>query len=309
MTKIDHQPVLLAEAIEALAIKPDGIYVDATLGRGGHSQAILERLNAKGKLIAIDRDIEAIKAGEKKFADDPRITIIHAAFSDLEQIIKQQNIPHVDGILLDLGVSSPQLDDAKRGFSFLQDGPLDMRMDTSKGRSAAEWISAAREADIAQVLFEYGEERFGRRMARAIVEARIQNPITTTAQLSAIITQANPAWEKHKHPATRAFQAIRIFINQELGELQTVLEQAVRVLNLGGRLAVISFHSLEDRIVKRFIRKLSQGEELPRKLPVIAKDMRLLLKTISRGIKPSDEEIAQNPRSRSAVLRIAEKLL
>jgi 16S rRNA (cytosine1402-N4)-methyltransferase len=309
MTKsFQHQSVLLPEVLEALAINKDGIYVDATLGRGGHTQAILKQLSAKGKLIAIDKDPQAIKIVSEKL-QDPRILFFHDSFAQLEKIVKENNLQNkIDGILLDLGVSSPQLDDAQRGFSFLQDGPLDMRMDNSQGQSVADWLASAKETEIANVLFEYGEERFSRRIARAIVAERAEQAITTTGRLAAIVSQANPAWEKNKHPATRSFQALRIFINQELTELKSVLEQAIRVLAKNGRLAVISFHSLEDRIVKRFIRQHSQGEVLPREVPVKAKQLQPLLKAIGRGVKPTEDEIAHNPRSRSAILRIAEKL-
>jgi len=304
-----HQSVLLEEAIDALAIKPDGIYLDATFGRGGHSQAILAKLNANGRLLAIDRDPEAAAFAQQKFSNDKRFILFQGAFSQLEQFAKEQNvIGKVNGILMDLGVSSPQLDDPHRGFSFLQDGPLDMRMDTTSGEPVATWLNRAKEADIAQVLFEYGEERFSRRIARAIVRERQVEPIQTTGRLAEIVSTANPAWEKHKHPATRAFQAFRIFINKELAELQTGLEQALTVLAVEGRLAVISFHSLEDRIVKRFIRQQSRDENLPTDLPVVASAMRSRMKNLGRPIKPSAEEVAVNIRARSAILRVAEKL-
>jgi 16S rRNA (cytosine1402-N4)-methyltransferase len=303
-----HQPVLLEEAIAALAIKPDGIYLDATFGRGGHSAAILAQLNAKGRLLAIDRDPEAVIYAQEKFANEKRFTLFQGAFSQLEQFAKAQNVVgKINGILMDLGVSSPQLDDAQRGFSFLQDGPLDMRMDTASGEPVATWLNRAKEADIAQVLFEYGEERFSRRIARAIVQERQAEPIQTTGRLAEIVKAANPAWEKHKHPATRAFQALRIFINKELTELQTGLEQALTVLACEGRLAVISFHSLEDRLVKQFIRKQTQGEQLPIDLPVVASTLQSKMKNLGR-IKPSAEEVAVNLRARSATLRVAEKL-
>lgn len=304
-----HQPVLLHEALDALAIKPDGIYIDATFGRGGHSAAILEKLNKAGRLYALDRDPAAVEFAHKKFGTEERFLLVHQSFADLQQMAKQQQIiGKVDGILLDLGVSSPQLDDPERGFSFLQDGPLDMRMDTSRGMTVAEWLQNAKATDIAQVLHEYGEERFAKRIANAIVRARDEQPIITTAQLASIVSAANPAWEKHKHPATRAFQALRIFVNQELNELQAVLEHVLPVLAIGGRLAVISFHSLEDRIVKRFIRRHTRDETLPAGLPVRANEIHVRLKSLGRAIKPSVNEIAHNPRSRSAILRVAEKL-
>jgi 16S rRNA (cytosine1402-N4)-methyltransferase len=285
-----HQPVLLTEVIAALAIKPNGVYVDATFGRGGHSQAILDRLGKNGRLIAIDKDRAAIAFAQEHFKQEKRLLIYHGSFDRLHEIATQENVVNkIDGVLLDLGVSSPQLDDAQRGFSFLQDGPLDMRMDTTRGKTAAEWLKYAKEKEIADVLWQYGEEKFSRRMARAIVAERILAPIETTARLADIVRKANPRWEKTKHPATRAFQAIRIFINQELTDLSNVLEQAIAVLAVGGRLAVISFHSLEDRIVKRFIRKET------------------LLKKIGKFIKANEGELAVNPRSRSAILRVAEK--
>lgn len=305
-----HQPVLMQEIIEALALKPDGIYIDATFGRGGHSRAILERLGAQGRLYAIDKDPAAAEFAERQFGQDARFVLLQDSFSKLSELANQQQITgKVDGILLDLGVSSPQLDDAQRGFSFLRDGPLDMRMDTRTGYTAAQWLAHAKEHDIAKVLREYGEERHAKRIARAIVNERVVTPIETTGQLAAIVSAANPAWEKHKHPATRAFQAIRIFINQELNELQVTLNQALEALAIGGRLAVVSFHSLEDRIVKRFIRHHARAENIPVDLPVIASMIRSRLLGLGRGIKPTAAEIEENSRSRSAILRVAEKLL
>jgi len=305
-----HQPVLLEEVIAALAIKPDGIYVDATFGRGGHSQAILDRLNANGRLLAIDKDPEAAEFAQTKFKTEKRFKFLQGSFNCLQQFMRAEQLEgKVNGILMDLGVSSPQLDNPGRGFSFLQDGPLDMRMDTGQSETVATWLNRAKESAIAQVLHEYGEERFARRIARAIVRERAVEPIQTTGRLAAIVSAANPAWERHKHPATRTFQALRIFINQELSELQAGLEQALDILTMGGRLAVMSFHSLEDRIVKRFIRKNSKDESLPAGLPVVAAVMRPKLKSLGRSIKPSEAEIARNVRSRSAVLRVAEKLI
>jgi 16S rRNA (cytosine1402-N4)-methyltransferase len=306
----EHQPVLLQETLEALAIKPDGVYIDATFGRGGHSKAILERLGSAGRLIAIDKDPAAIAFAKDYFKQEQRFAIHHGSFNRLQEIAEQENVVNkIDGVLLDLGVSSPQLDDAQRGFSFLHDGPLDMRMDITQGTTAAEWLMYAKEKEIADVLWQYGEERFSRRMARAIVAERIIAPIETTARLSDIVREANPRWEKTKHPATRAFQAIRIFINQELSDLSVVLEQAVAVLAVNGRLAVISFHSLEDRIVKRFIRTNSRellGNDFER-LTAQRMGLKPKLKTIGKKIKAGESELAVNPRSRSAILRVAEK--
>ncbi len=310
MDSYNHQPVLLDEIITALAIKPEGVYLDATFGRGGHSQAILNRLNANGRLLAIDRDPEAAEFAKEKFGQESRLTFFKGPFACLQTFAQEQQVEgKVNGILMDLGVSSPQIDNPRRGFSFLQDGPLDMRMDTNNGDAVATWLHRAKENEIARVLFEYGEERYSRRIARAIVRERLIEPIQTTARLAAIVSAANPAWERHKHPATRTFQALRIFINQELTELQAGLDQALAILATGGRLVVVSFHSLEDRIVKRFIRKHSKDESLPIELPVFASVMQPRLKSLGRSIKPSDEEIARNVRSRSAILRVAEKLV
>ncbi len=307
--KNEHVSVLLEETMAGLAIKPDGIYIDATFGRGGHSAAILNALGATGKLLAIDKDPEAIAFARQNF-EDARFKITQAPFAKLGEIAQQNAVSgKVDGVLLDLGVSSPQLDDPERGFSFLREGPLDMRMDPHSGISAAEWLATAKEADIVKVLFEYGEEKFARRIARAIVNERVDNPINTTTQLASIASAANPAWERNKHPATRTFQAVRIFVNKELNELENCLEQVLEVLAIGGRLVVISFHSLEDRIVKRFIRRHSHGEQLLAKLPIMAAEERTRMRTIGRVITANENEITNNPRSRSAKLRIAEKLL
>ena len=304
-----HQPVLLAEVIHHLAIKPDGIYVDATFGRGGHADAILNALNPTGRLLAMDKDADAMAYARKFFANEKRFAIQHGSFADLKSFLINQNVyGHIDGLLLDLGVSSPQLDDPDRGFSFMRNGKLDMRMDSSSGVSAAEWIADIDEETLATVLFEYGEERFSRRIARAIIAARQQKPITTTHELAEIIAAAHPAWQKGKHPATRSFQAIRIAVNQELDDLQHVLEQSVAALNVKGRLLVISFHSLEDRIVKHFMQDHERGEELPAKLPVKHLHHQPIFKRVGRAIKPSEQEMNMNPRSRSAVLRIGEKL-
>lgn len=307
---LSHITVLLNEAVDALVHNPDGVYVDCTFGRGGHSQLILDRLSEKGSLIAIDKDPEAIAYAHQRFGDEPRFQIEHGSFAELESFMAQRDlIGKVSGVLMDLGVSSPQLDDPTRGFSFQSDGPLDMRMDTTQGQSAAEWINSAAESEIADVLFKYGEERFGRRMAAAIVREREGEPISTTARLSAIVAAANPKWEKGKNPATRAFQGIRIFINRELEDVESVLDQTLEVLAVGGRMAVISFHSLEDRIVKRFIRTHVKGDEhLPPGIPVTQDMMRIRLKAIGKAIKASGAELQDNPRARSAVMRVAEKL-
>lgn len=305
----EHAPVLLVEVLEALNIKPDGIYVDGTFGRGGHARAILEKLGPTGQLIGLDKDPQAIKAGEALVKQDERFSIERGSFTMLQTVIQRRGLEgRVDGLLLDLGVSSPQLDDASRGFSFINDGPLDMRMDNENGLSAAKWIACAKEREISQVLFDFGEERYGKRIARAICTAREEQEITTTLQLAKIISDANPSHEKHKHPATRSFQAIRIFLNKELDEISTVLEQSINVLEKGGRLAVISFHSLEDRIAKRFIRKQVKGDDLPRHLPVTADALNQKFKNIAKAIRAGEEELSINPRARSATLRIAEKL-
>jgi 16S rRNA (cytosine1402-N4)-methyltransferase len=300
-----HKPVLLKEAMEHLVANPAGTYVDATFGRGGHSAELLSRLGPDGRLLAIDRDPEAIAHGKQVLADDPRICFEQARFDALSGLLAEYGLAGgIDGILLDLGVSSPQLDDPARGFSFLRDGPLDMRMDPGSGQNAARWIATARETEIEQVLREYGEERFARRMAAAIVRERKLAPIETTARLAAIVTEANPAWERDKHPATRAFQAIRIFINAELEALAAVLEQACEALLPRGRLVVISFHSLEDRIVKRFIRDNAREPGMPG----LPESMRPRLRAIGRAIQAGDAELRDNPRARSAVMRVAERL-
>jgi 16S rRNA (cytosine1402-N4)-methyltransferase len=304
-----HQAVLLEEAVSALVTDPGGCYVDATFGRGGHSGAILARLSTAGRLIAIDRDPEAIEAAAM-FGGDPRFAIEGGDFSQLEQFVAARGYKgELHGILLDLGVSSPQLDNAERGFSFLKDGPLDMRMNPVQGVSAAQWLAVAREQDIADVLWRFGDERFSRRMARAIVREREHTAITRTAQLARIIAEANPAWEQGKHPATRAFQAIRIYVNRELDELEQVLRQGLECLRPGGRLVVISFHSLEDRLVKRFFRDQARGDRLPRSVPVTDDQLRRRLKAPARAVKASASEVGGNPRARSAVLRVAEKIV
>jgi 16S rRNA (cytosine1402-N4)-methyltransferase len=303
LTQAEHVSVLLAESVSALSVRADGAYLDGTFGRGGHSKEILSRLSSSGKLIAVDKD-PAAEASALSLANDPRFQFEPGSFADISRIVTDNSL---DGILLDLGVSSPQLDDAQRGFGFSGDGPLDMRMDTRTGMTAAQWLASAPEQDIADVIKTYGEERFGKRMAAAIVRVRAETPITSTRQLANIIAEANPKWEPHKHPATRAFQAIRIFINRELEDLELALECMVDKLVVGGRLVVISFHSLEDRIVKRFMRDQARGIQLPRHVPVVDSDAGKTLNLVGKAMKPSNEEIARNPRSRSAVMRIAER--
>ncbi|MDY0995991.1 16S rRNA (cytosine(1402)-N(4))-methyltransferase RsmH [Pantoea agglomerans] len=304
-----HTTVLLDEAVNGLNIREDGIYIDGTFGRGGHSRLILSQLGEKGKLIAIDRDPQAIAAAAE--ITDPRFSIIHGPFSALAEYVSERDlVGKIDGILLDLGVSSPQLDDAERGFSFMRDGPLDMRMDPSRGHSAAEWLLHAEGADIAFVLKTYGEERFAKRIARAIVERNREQPMTRTRELAEVISIAMPVKDKFKHPATRSFQAIRIWINSELEEIDIALKGAVEVLAPQGRLSVISFHSLEDRLVKRFMRDQSRGPQVPPGIPMTEHQLRALggreLKLLGK-MSPGDAEVSENPRARSSVLRIAEK--
>lgn len=304
-----HQSVLLHESIEALAIKADGIYFDATFGRGGHSQAILKQLNEHGILFAIDKDLEAIAYAKEHLAQDQRFHILHGSFAAIRTFASDARVMgSVNGILLDLGVSSPQLDDPLRGFSFMQQGPLDMRMDTSHALSAEQFVNHAAVEEMTDIFRTYGEERFAGRIARAIATARAQEPIRTTLQLAEIVKEANPRWEKHKHPATRVFQAIRIHVNQELNDLTRCLEDCLDVLAPGGRLAVISFHSLEDRIVKHFMRKQEQGERLPLEVPIRYEQIKTTFKRIGKAIMPSQDEVNHNVRARSAVLRIGEKL-
>jgi len=304
-----HYSVLLDESMKALNIQENGYYVDGTFGRGGHASAILDRLSPRANLLAVDKDPEAIKYAQDLFENDQRIKIQHGSFKTLKTYLTELDwIGKVDGVLLDLGVSSPQIDNAERGFSFKADGKLDMRMDTSTGISAAQWIEKAREQEISKVLKEFGEERFAKRIARAIVAERNLKPITTTAQLSKIVAEANPKWEKGKDPATRSFQAIRIFINNELGDLELILDSILDVLAPKGRLVIISFHSLEDRIVKRFFKKQARGDDFPKGLPVTVAQLNPHVKIIGKAIKASDLELQKNIRSRSAVMRVAEKL-
>ncbi len=306
-----HITVLLEEAVEGLALRADGCYLDGTFGRGGHSRLILERLGPGGRLLGFDKDPQAIATGQALAADDGRFVIVQRSFAELgDEVVTRSLAGQVDGILLDLGVSSPQLDDPERGFSFLNDGPLDMRMNPDRGQSAAQWIASASEDEIARVFKDYGEERFAKRMARAVVQRRAEKPFERTADLAAVLTAANPAWEKGKNPATRAFQGIRIHVNNELGDLEQGLDAALEALAVGGRLVVISFHSLEDRIVKQFMRKHAKGEadKLPRDLPVRLATFEPRLKLLGKPQYASDEELKANPRSRSAVMRVAEKL-
>jgi len=303
-----HVPVLLEEALQALQVKEDGVYVDATYGRGGHAQEILNRLGDRGRLLVFDRDPQACEDARRKLGADARVRIIQGPFSMLARTIDGLGLAGiVNGMLFDLGVSSPQLDDARRGFSFRTEGPLDMRMDPDAGESAADWLQRAEEGEIARVIREYGEERFAQRIARAIVRERSIEPITTTGRLADIVARAVPTRERKKDPATRTFQAIRIHINRELEEIGEVLPQVLRLLASGGRLAVISFHSLEDRMVKRFMRAEAKGEELPPELPVRQDHFHPRLRIIGKAIRAAEAEARRNPRSRSAVLRIAER--
>ena len=301
-----HATVLLNEAVEALHVKTEGVYVDCTFGRGGHSRLILERLGEHGRLIALDKDPMAVAAA--RTIADARFRLEHSGFEHLGEVLRKLGAEQVDGVLLDLGVSSPQLDDEQRGFSFRFDAPLDMRMDTSSGQTAAEWLAAADEGELAEVIHDYGEERFARQIARAIVAARQERAIHTTKQLSDIVAQSVRTREPGKNPATRTFQAIRIYINRELEELESVLPQCVDHLKPGGRMAVISFHSLEDRMVKHFMRDMAQGDKLPKSVPIRAADVpQGRLRLVGRAIYASAEEVAANPRARSAVLRVAER--
>jgi len=308
MSEFNHQSVLLEEALESLNIRPSGIYIDATFGRGGHSRAILSRLNESGRLIALDQDPEAVAYGREQFADEPRLTLEHCNFNQVASVVEKLGLTgKIDGILMDLGVSSPQLDDADRGFSFLRSGPLDMRMDTTRGETARQWLDRVKPADLINVLKRYGEEKFARRIATAIVERRAEREIKDTGDLAEIISNAIPVKEKHKHPATRSFQAIRIFINAELQSIEQGLKDAVSVLAKGGRLSVISFHSLEDRIVKRFMRDISSRPKLPAGLPVMEADIEVPYRLVSKPIVAGAKELQVNPRARSARLRVLER--
>ncbi|MEQ1775462.1 MAG: 16S rRNA (cytosine(1402)-N(4))-methyltransferase RsmH [Burkholderiales bacterium] len=308
----EHQAVMLAQAVEGLNVggergaRAEGIYVDGTFGRGGHSREILALLGSKGRLIALDRDPDAIKAGAE--INDQRFTLLHGWFGEMRALLADAGVEKVDGILLDLGVSSPQLDDAARGFSFRFDAPLDMRMDTSRGITVAQWLATAEESEIREVIKNHGEERFAKQIAAAIVTARAGGALRTTRQLATLVADAVPSREPRQDPATRTFQALRIHLNRELEELSLVLPQCVELLNPGGRLAVISFHSLEDRIVKRFMREAAAGERVPQRLPLRAHEMpQPLMRLIGKARRPDEEEVARNPRARSATLRVAER--
>lgn len=303
-----HVSVLLDGAVSALVGNPDGLYIDGTFGRGGHSRAILNSLSPSGRLLAIDRDPEALAAAAA--ITDERFSIHRATFAELDLVAEQADIKgRVDGVLLDVGVSSPQLDDARRGFSFLRDGPLDMRMDPDSGMSAAEWIATTSESEMARVFKVYGEERFAKRLARAVCERRREIPFTRTADLAEVLKTAHPAWDKFKHPATKAFQAIRIFLNDELGQLERALKAALEVLAPGGHLVVISFHSLEDRLVKRFFRDQSRGDtHLPANLPIREDQLERHMALVGKAQRASEAEVDENPRARSAVMRVARKL-
>ncbi len=306
---LSHRPVLVSEVLAALAVRPDGCYVDATFGRGGHAAAILERLGPTGSLLALDRDPAAAEWARAEFCNEPRFQFVQSRFSELASIVTERRLcGRVDGVLLDLGVSSPQLDDPERGFSFSRNGALDMRMDPTSGSSATDWLNRIGEMELERILAEFGEERFHRRIARAIVAARRRAPITTTARLAEIVSLAIPTRQPGKHPATRVFQAVRIAVNDELNELRAVLPQTTQILAPGGRLAVIAFHSLEDRMVKRFMRERARGQELPLDLPVVGIPEGISLRLIGRPSRPADPEVMANPRARSAVLRVAERL-
>lgn len=310
-SKPQHITVLLDEAVAALAPLPCGLYIDGTFGRGGHSRLLLQQLGGEGRLLGFDKDPQAIETGRALASEDDRFEIVQRSFAELGEAVAERNWQgRVNGVLLDLGVSSPQLDEAGRGFSFLHDGPLDMRMDPARGLSAAQWLAEAPEAEIARVFKDYGEERFARRMARAVVQRREQSPFERTLDLARVLSEANPAWEKGKHPATRAFQGLRIHINNELGDLERGLDAALEALAVGGRLVVISFHSLEDRLVKHFMRRGAKGEadRLPRDLPIRSQPFEPRLKLLGKPQYASTDEVAGNPRARSAVMRVAEKL-
>lgn len=308
-TLFQHTSVLLNEAVSALNLRADGIYIDGTFGRGGHSRAILDVLSQEGRLLVVDKDEQAIEFANQQFGRDPRVEIRHGSFKDIGGYVEALGWSRkVDGVLLDLGVSSPQLDDPDRGFSFSQDGPLDMRMNSTSGLTLGDWLGSVSVDELALVLRNYGEERYAKRIARAIVEQSENEPIEGTLQLAKIISEAHPRWEKHKHPATRSFQAMRIFLNRELEDLQEGLEFIAQVLMKNGRLVVISFHSLEDRIVKRFIQHQIKGDEIPRGLPIID-TWEPKFKKIGKAIKASKEEVESNPRARSAIMRVAENLV
>ena len=298
--------MLLEEAVTALAIKPDGVYIDATFGRGGHSRRILSALGGQGRLVALDRDPTAIAAGQA--LDDPRFTLVHRAFGEIGAAAAEAGVAAVDGILFDIGVSSPQIDDGSRGFSFRHDAPLDMRMDTTQGETAAEWLARADIREITEVIRDYGEERFAFQIAKKVVAARVEQPIVTTGQFAALVREAVRTREPGQDPATRSFQALRIHTNQELRQLEVALPQAADLLRPGGRLVVISFHSLEDRIVKNFMRRQATADVMPKHLPLRADQLpQASMSLVGKPVKASADEVAANPRARSAVMRVAEK--
>ncbi|MGI9319685.1 MAG: 16S rRNA (cytosine(1402)-N(4))-methyltransferase RsmH [bacterium] len=304
--RVEHVPVLKDEVLSALKLRDDSLVVDATYGRGGHSRAIMSRLGNGGRLLVIDRDPVAINQARQEWSDDERVEIVHAPFSELSNILDQRHVNgRITGLLFDFGVSSPQLDNPERGFSFTHDGPLDMRMDPSHGLSAAQWLEQVEESELANILRKFGEERFAKRIARKIKQS---GAIATTGELAGLVSQAAPPTEKGKHPATRTFQAIRIAINEELEQIQSVLPQALNALETGGRLVVISFHSLEDRLVKRFLREQSKGDPFPPDLPVTHDMLKPTLKLVGKVIRAGEQEISKNRRARSAVLRVAEKV-
>ncbi len=306
----EHITVLLNEAVEGLVQDVNGLYIDCTFGRGGHSRLILEQLSEHGRLLGIDKDPRAIANGEALMESDSRFQICHGSFAQMQEFATQYGGGKpVAGILMDLGVSSPQIDDAERGFSFMKDGPLDMRMNTESGQTAAQWVNGASEEDIANVFYEFGEERCSRRLARAVVNRRVEEPFERTLDLAEVIKVAHPRWEKNKHPATRCFQAMRIYLNNELGDLTEGLQTATDMLAKEGRLVVISFHSLEDRMVKHFIRNKEKGPQLPPDIPIMEKDFPKELKHVGKAIKASKDEVDANVRSRSAIMRIAQKQL
>ena len=303
--KVLHETVLLHEAVEALQVKPGGVYVDGTFGRGGHSRLILEKLGAHGRLIALDKDPAAVAAGQVII--DPRFIMAHSGFVHMTEVLRKLSVKKVDGVLLDLGMSSPQLDDEQRGFSFRFNAPLDMRMDTSSGQTAAQWLASVEEGFLGEVIRDYGEERFAKQIARALVAARQEQPIVTTHQLSEVVAKTVRTREPGKHPATRTFQAIRIYLNKELEELARILPQCVDCLSPNGRIVIISFHSLEDRMVKHFLRDMVQGNKLPHKLPIRAVDIpKGRLRLVGKALRATPQEVAANPRARSAVMRVAE---
>ena len=308
MSTAGHTSVMVKEVVEALNIRPDGTYVDATFGRGGHTRAILECLGPAGRVLAIDRDPDACRYGHEVFANEPRMLLVQARFSDLAAIIEREGLrQRITGMVFDLGVSSPQLDHASRGFSFQKQGPLDMRMDFSTGETVADWLSAVEEAELVRVLRELGEERYAKRIARAVVGARGHVPLTTTTELAALISQCVPTAEPGKHPATRTFQALRIKVNGELDELDVILSQIESLLSVNGRLVVISFHSLEDRRVKHFFRRCARGDRYPPDLPITRDQIRPTLRLVGKLLKPTSQEVDLNPRARSAVMRGAER--